>query len=686
MFRESVATADRIGFLSTAPVRPSDRRVAIGVALLSLICFALGAPFAGFHLSKVPAFIPAYEAGLILTDLITAVLLLGQFRQLRNLSLLFVGCGYLIDAFIIVPHALSFPAAFSETGLLGGHQQTTAWLYILWHGIFPIYIAAYAALVGSRWDVSFTPRATPWALALGVLGTAASAAICTLLATVGVDLLPIIIRKGDYTLLTTSGVAPVTWFLSLVALVMLWTRTRGRSVLDLWLIVVMFAWLLDILLSAMLSSERYDLGWYAGRLYGLLAASFVLGALLLETGDLYGRLVRSLRVAEDSNKELQASEIALREARDAAVGAEKAKSQFLATASHDLRQPLHALNLFISALRRRVSGPEAPTLVDNMGSAVKSMQMMFDALLDMSKLNAGAVTPANEDFPVEDVLAQLRNEFSGPAAAKGIDFIIRGSAATVRTDPTLLQSILRNLISNAVRYTKAGRVAVECRERGPFLRVQVIDTGTGIPTDKIELAFNEFQRFDKSDAKERGLGLGLAIVKRLARLLDLHIQVTSEVGRGSTFAVDIPIGALAARSQRDAGVAATSLVGRRVLLVEDDPLVRDAVAREIADWGAEAITAATPDEALNLVSAQPQRLPEVAIIDRDLGKGMSGPQLLRALVARFGAIPAVIVTGATDPDALAELRAASYRWLTKPVDSDTLKRVVGELLPARSPA
>jgi two-component system sensor histidine kinase/response regulator len=690
MFRLSAITAER-AFLSTAPAGHGDRRMAIGVALASFVGFATTVPFARLPLPAVWAFIPSYESAIAVIDLITAVLLLGQFGRLRSRALLVLAAGYLFTALMVVPHALTFPGLLSPTGLLGAGPQTTAWLYMLWHGGFPLFVIGYAGLCKrdsrTAWPLRFTRAAALCATVAVIAGVCA----LTLLSTAGAMLLPEIMDGNGYTTVMKLVVSSV-WILSLLAVLVL-SRKRPLAVLDLWLMVVMCAWLFDIALSAVLNAGRFDLGFYAGRIYGLLAASFVLVVLLTETGNLYERLARSLQLAEERNDDLRASaerlaqsEQALRIARDEAVVAETAKSQFLATASHDLRQPLHALNLFISALRRRVSGAEAPTLVENMGSAVKSMQMMFDSLLDISKLNAGAVTPDIQDFPIENVLARLRNEFSGPAAAKSIEFIIRGSAATVRTDPTLLQSILRNLISNAVRYTKVGHVAVECRERGPFLHVQVLDTGTGIPADKIELAFNEFQRFDKSDAKERGLGLGLAIVKRLARLLGLHIEVTSEVGRGSTFAVEVPIGTSATRSERGAGAAATSLVGRRVLLVEDDPLVRDAVAREIADWGAEAITAATPDEALDLVSAQPQRLPDVAIIDRDLGKGMTGPQLLRALVARFGAIPAVIVTGATDPDALAELRAAGYRWLTKPVDSDTLKRVVSELLPARSPA
>jgi len=671
-------------FLSTALAQRGDRLFAIAAAFVSLVGFIVMVPFARVQWPPVWGFIPSYEAALAVTDLVTAALLLSQFGRLGSRALLVLACGYLFSSLMAVPHALTFPGLFSATGLLGAGPQSTAWLYMFWHGGFPLLVISYALLKRAESRSFWQPRQV-WAAAIcGAIVVVVAVCCLTLLATAGTWALPPIMAGNGYTAAMRVVVSSV-WMLSAVALIVLLSH-RPLSVLDLWLAVVMCAWIFDIALSAVLNAGRFDVGFYAGRIYGLLAASFVLVVLLTETGNLYARLASSLQLTEERNRELHASERALRQARDAAVGAEKAKSQFLATASHDLRQPLHAMNLFISALRRRVSGPEAPMLVDNMGAAVKSMQMMFDSLLDISKLNAGVVTPAIQDFAIEEVMAQLRNEFAGPAAAKAVDFIVRGSPATVRTDPTLVQSILRNLISNAVRYTKAGCVAVECSDHGAFLRIQVVDTGTGIPADNLELAFNEFQRFDKSDARERGLGLGLAIVRRLARLLDLKIDVASEVGRGSTFSVEIPLSTATAPSNLDRRAAATPLVGRRVLLVEDDPMVRQAVAREISDWGAEAITAATPDEALDLVAAQPQRLPDVAIIDRDLGKSMTGPQLLRSLVARFGAIPAVIVTGATDPDALAELRASGFRWLTKPIDSDTLKGAISNLLPARPAA
>ncbi len=369
---------------------------------------------------------------------------------------------------------------------------------------------------------------------------------------------------------------------------------------------------------------------------------------------------------------------ALQSARDAAVSADRAKSQFLATASHDLRQPLHAMNLFISALRRRVSGDEAVRLVGNMASAAESMQMMFNSLLDVSKLNAGVVEPNPRDFPIEEVFARLRSAFAGSAADKGLALDIEPGTCVLHTDPVLLESILRNLISNAVRYTRHGQVTVQCCQRGNIATVEVSDTGPGIPNDQIEQAFQEFQRLDNANAAERGLGLGLAIVRRLARLLDLQIDIESVVGIGTSFVAHVPTATEPLPVQVGEDRPAPSLAGKRILLVDDDPLVREGLAREIADWGARVTLVGSVDGALWATGDEP---PDIAIVDRDLGPNASGVDLLALLNASFDrTIPGVIVTGATDSAALDELRRSGAAWLIKPIDPAVLRAKVTQLL------
>jgi hypothetical protein len=300
--------------LSTLRAGGRERRVAGAVVIISALAFVAAIPFVRVPLAKVPAFIPSYESALAINDLITAVLLFGAFARLRSRALLALASGYLFDALIIVPHALSFPGVFAETGLLGGGPQTTAWLYVFWHATFPLFVLAYA-LLGDGGDREAMHWRVPTAAAVAIGALVALVLALTLLATVGHDLLPELIRDGDYSMLVTKGVSPTIWLLSLAALLALWRR-RQPSVLDLWLMVVMCAWLFDVGLSAVIGSSRYDLGWYAGRSYGLLAASFVLVALLLETNGLHGRLAAArsrleVRVFERT-AELERSAEALR--------------------------------------------------------------------------------------------------------------------------------------------------------------------------------------------------------------------------------------------------------------------------------------------------------------------------------------------------------------------------------------
>src|ERR1700737_511974 len=303
--RRRLAVVPQDIFLSTAAPRRWDWRLAVAVVLVSVVGLTVAAPYASYRWPVTSSFIAAYEAAMLVSDLITAILLIGQFRQVRRVGVLIVGCGYLFSAVIVTVHALSFPEVFSATGLLGTSRQATVWLYVMWHGIFPVFVCAYALVHGSRWNEPLAPHRVGPAIMIGAAVAVGVAAVCTLLATWGIDLLPELIRGNDYKRVVTSGIAPAAWSISLVALVLLWVRTRGRSVLDLWLMVVMVAWLLDIFLSTLISTVRYDFGWYAGRIYGRMAHSFVLGALLLEANLLYGCLACSLTDAREKNAALE---------------------------------------------------------------------------------------------------------------------------------------------------------------------------------------------------------------------------------------------------------------------------------------------------------------------------------------------------------------------------------------------
>ena len=280
-------------FLSRLPARPIDRRLALAVVAASALVFAIAVPFAKIQLPAVLGFIPTYQSALATNDLITAVLLYAQFGLQRSRALLWLAAGYLFTALMAIVHTLTFPGLFAPDGLLGAGPQTTAWLYMFWHGVFPLMAIGYAMTKDRNGEAAGAARPVRHAVALNIAAVVAGVAILTLIATAGSPALPSIMAGNSYTPVMIVVVSAV-WALSLAALGLLWLR-RPHSVLDVWLMVVMVAWLFDIALAAVLNAGRFDVGFYAGRVYGLLAASFVLVVLLLETAALYAHLARSFK-------------------------------------------------------------------------------------------------------------------------------------------------------------------------------------------------------------------------------------------------------------------------------------------------------------------------------------------------------------------------------------------------------
>ncbi len=274
-----LAPNDRSTFLSTLPAAPGDRSAALAIVGVSSILFALAVPFAGVPLAPVPAFVASYQSALAVSDIITAVLLLSQFAVLRTHALLMLSIGYLFTAAAAVVHALTFPGLFAPEGLLGAGPQTTVWLYMIWHGGFPLLVLAYAWLKGGDGGPRIA-RSVRSAIIASVLAVGVAMSMFTWIVTAQHDLLPVLLRDGHYTT-TMMGVVSFVWSLSFAALVSLWFR-KPHTVIDVWLMVVMCAWLFDIALSAVVNVARFDLGFYAGRIYGLCAASFVLAVLLIE--------------------------------------------------------------------------------------------------------------------------------------------------------------------------------------------------------------------------------------------------------------------------------------------------------------------------------------------------------------------------------------------------------------------
>ena len=373
----------------------------------------------------------------------------------------------------------------------------------------------------------------------------------------------------------------------------------------------------------------------------------------------------------------------LRERRDAAERANLAKSRFLAAASHDLRQPMHALGLFLQALRQGRLGDPERRLVESIGESFDAMDALFNALLDISRLDAGVVEPHPLTFPVARVLDRMRNEYAPQAARKGLALSVRACSAYVRSDPVLLEEVVGNLVSNAIRYTPSGRVVLGCRRAGgSALRIEVWDTGRGIPADKLREVFREFIQLENPERdREKGLGLGLAIVERLSELLGHPVDVRSTPGRGSVFRVRVPLGrAEEAMPVEVEPLGHQPLHGRFAVIVDDDRAVLEAMRVMLTGWGMEVAAADSGAMILGKLRTA-ERCPDLILCDYRLRDGESGIDVIRDVREEFNAdIPAALVTGDTGPERLKEATASGLPLLHKPVKASRMRALVGLLL------
>ncbi len=367
-----------------------------------------------------------------------------------------------------------------------------------------------------------------------------------------------------------------------------------------------------------------------------------------------------------------------------------AKSRFLAAASHDLRQPLHALNLFVAQLRTETEQAERNRVTAQIDAAATAMNDLFNALLDISKLDAGALAPDVRDFPLAQILQRVERTFAPAAREKGLRLRMVPSDAWVRSDLILLERILLNLVSNAIRYTDRGGVTVGCRRRGRRLRIEVWDSGIGIPEDQRENIFGEFYQLAGSGRSRRGgLGLGLAIVDRLCRLLDHRLELTSRPGRGSCFSVSLPLAA-APRQSVEHAIAPKAMAdpasGKLIVVIDDDALVLDAMRGWLRSWGCRVVTAESDNSVLASLASEDRR-PDLVISDFRLGDGKTGIEIIGRLRNAFSApIPAFLITGDIAPEHLREARASGFQLLHKPVGPMTLRAILNQLLRGSSDA
>ena len=377
----------------------------------------------------------------------------------------------------------------------------------------------------------------------------------------------------------------------------------------------------------------------------------------------------------------------LMHAREAADRANLAKSRFLATASHDLRQPLQTLSLLNGTLRRVVRDQMAGEAVSQQGQAIDAMSRLTNALLDISKLESGAIRPDPADFAVAALFEEMRNEFASVAASKGLELRIETAVPAAHSDPSLVGQILRNLISNAIKYTQRGWVRLRSAPCPAGVRLEVADSGIGIPTDHLPYIYDEFYQVGvASNTSREGYGLGLSIVHRLVRLLGLKLDVQSEVGRGSTFALEMPAGISEAKGIAGARPAAPEheapRAPARILLVDDDAGVRNATAMLLRVEGYNVACAASLAEANQALREDPRV--DVVIADYHLQKDETGIDVIAAARDIAGAsLGAVLVSGDTS-STLRDVKATDrLRIASKPIDADELLSLITELLSVR---
>lgn len=371
-------------------------------------------------------------------------------------------------------------------------------------------------------------------------------------------------------------------------------------------------------------------------------------------------------------------------AQHEAEQASRAKSVFLASASHDLRQPLHAMGLFLVSLGRTVLDERQRQLLAHIEASSGAAREMLNSLLDFSKLEAGVITPRPRPFRLQPLLHKLENEFAPQADARGLVYRTRDTTTTLYGDPTLVELVLRNLIANAIRYTRQGGVLVACRQRRLHAVIEVWDTGIGIPAAQHRVIFREFHQLGNPERDQRkGLGLGLAIVDGLARTTRTRVTLGSRPGRGSVFRFGMPL-AWSTPEDTPRPLAPRGLDGLRVLVIDDDEAIRTAMSELLGAWQCECRTAESEDEALAMLAAFQ---PALVLADYRLRGHRTGQEALDAIRQQLGRhVPAIIITGDTAADRLRTAHAAGTLLLHKPVVPQELHAAIDTLLrdtPAR---
>ena len=604
-----MTAADQKGsnaFLVIAPAPLGARRGALTIAIASLVAFCALAPFARAPLPRIEAFIPIYDWTLVLGNLLTASLLLVAFNRSRLRAVLSLASGYLFTSLLAVPLILTSPGLFSSTGLLGADLQTSVWLRIFWHVGFPLFVMFYASLRRRKIVNGRSRLGTPADVVSAAAGVVAGVCLLTVFAITGHHFLPQILQGDGYTAAMVGVNVPVL-LLSLFALAILGSRPP-YSVLDLSLMVVIWAWMSDVALSTVLSAEPFDLGFYAGRFYGLLAGSFVPIILLIEASRLYQRLDQALAIAEERNAELARSREELAQAqRLEAIG------QLTGGVAHDFNNLLTIvignLDLILGA---RDDARKVERLAQDAIKAAQRGERLVRHLLTYARkqiTHPETVNPNQLIVDIENLISQIIGE------QIEVVTVLSPVLAPTRIDPAQFETAILNLVVNSRdAMAGGGRITIETRNvtldrgyatnepevaPGPYVVITVSDSGAGMTPTVLTRAFDPF--FTTKEVG-KGSGLGLSQVYGFAKTAGGHVKIYSELGTGTTVKLYLPASPDRA-IMPEIATEMVDLVGghETILVVEDDEQVLAVAADSLRELGYQVVTALNAAQALDIL-------------------------------------------------------------------------------------
>lgn len=397
----------------------------------------------------------------------------------------------------------------------------------------------------------------------------------------------------------------------------------------------------------------------------------------------------SLRMRDENSAllvRLERERATVQAALEEARLANHSKNRFLAAASHDLRQPLHALTMFLGTLGFHIGGDEGRRLLGRATETLRVLEEQFNSMLDLSRFDAGVVVASPRPFRIDELLRKLGEEFRPQAEVKGLALSVQVVPALAWSDPLLLGRLLRNLLDNAVHYTNQGGITLALRRTADGLHVSVRDTGPGIPAGQQASIFDEYvQLSNPARQRERGVGLGLAIVKRIDQLLGLHLALESAEGAGSTFAIHVPEATTGSSAEVPPPPGADPLAFRldaEVWILEDDPVALEGLEAQLRAWGA-AVKPFREPQALLLALRALDRPPRWILTDDMLGQGLPGLELAQQICKEFPGVKVALITGNTEPRRQQQLRASGLPVILKPATPERLVALLGDAAPER---